>query len=154
MYRCLLEKCKQPQQCQDGLMHTHKLPVPLTFHDHQISSLHVTRTISVINDRYAGDLEWVANNIGMLNCGGCHCPLCDKVAVDFGTGKGNGWTTETMKSCCRQYLLKEERARLRGSMKKLKAVGGVSIYPLLNIDPPENYSSHPPLRNRLAQQVQ
>jgi hypothetical protein len=132
-YRCLPGKCKQPQECHDGLTHMRELP-PI-FHDHHISSLRVTRSISMISDRYVGDLEWVANNIGMLNCGGRHCHLCDKSAVDFGTGKGNDRTKETIQSCYREYLLKVERARQRGSSKKPQAVGGVSIYPLLDVDP-------------------
>jgi hypothetical protein len=142
-YQCLLGKCKQPQQCHNGLMYTRELP-PI-YHDYQIGSLRVTRSISVINDRYVGDLEWVANNIGMLNCGGRHCPLCDKTV--FGTGKGNDRTTETIQSCCREYLLKEERARQRGSTEKTKSSKRRQHIPPTGHQPAENYSTNPPLRN-------
>jgi hypothetical protein len=64
-YRCVPGRCKQQQKCNPTQLHIKELSE--VFNDVELTELRVAKSVSKFNDYYFGDLEFLANMIGMLD---------------------------------------------------------------------------------------
>jgi hypothetical protein len=70
-YQCIPGRCKQQQNCNPAQSHIKELSE--VFNDIELTELRVTKAVSKCNDYNLGDLEFLANMIGMLHCTGANC---------------------------------------------------------------------------------
>jgi hypothetical protein len=114
---------------------TNIIELPPVFNNTPLNELIFRKAFTKFNDLYIGDLEWVANNIGMRNSSSCYCSWCEHLQATFGNGMG---IVRTRESLDRDYETFKENLK-KAIEKKNKTLptnhNGVSKYPLLKIDP-------------------